>query len=54
MLDLYIVPQHSCILGEPTSGKSAVTQVFHSDGSHFPKSYLMVVIFNYLVIFVIF
>ncbi|KAK2166846.1 hypothetical protein LSH36_34g00049 [Paralvinella palmiformis] len=31
------------VVGEPTSGKSAVTQVFHSDGSHFPKSYLMTV-----------
>ena len=28
--------------GDSTVGKSAVTQVFHSDGTHFPKNYNMV------------
>ncbi|KAJ8317879.1 hypothetical protein KUTeg_002970, partial [Tegillarca granosa] len=28
-------------LGDSTVGKSAVCQVFHSDGSHFPKNYSM-------------
>ncbi|XP_077979426.1 intraflagellar transport protein 27 homolog [Glandiceps talaboti] len=31
------------IVGESGVGKSAVTQVFHSDGAHFPKSYSMTV-----------
>ena len=31
--------------GDATSGKSAITQVFHSDGSHFPKNYTMVSLF---------
>ncbi|EGD79738.1 hypothetical protein PTSG_10721 [Salpingoeca rosetta] len=29
------------IIGDQTVGKSAVTQAFHSDGSHFPKAYTM-------------
>lgn len=29
------------IVGDSCVGKSAVTQVFHSDGSHFPKNYQM-------------
>lgn len=29
------------IVGDATAGKSALTQVFHSDGSHFPKNYTM-------------
>ncbi|ELT87120.1 hypothetical protein CAPTEDRAFT_80634, partial [Capitella teleta] len=29
------------IVGDSCSGKSAITQVFHSDGSHFPKNYAM-------------
>ena len=28
--------------GDSTVGKSAISQMFHSDGSHFPKSYSMV------------
>ena len=32
------------ILGDSTVGKSAMTQVFHSDGSTFPKNYQMVCI----------
>ena len=28
--------------GDSTVGKSAVAQVFHSDGTHFPKNYNMV------------
>jgi len=34
-----------CLLlnsGDATVGKSAITQVFHSDNSQFPKSYTMV------------
>lgn len=31
------------IVGDAASGKSAITQVFHSDGSHFPKNYTMTV-----------
>ena len=30
------------VLGDSTVGKSALTQAFHSDGSHFPKPYVMV------------
>ncbi|EDV20668.1 expressed hypothetical protein [Trichoplax adhaerens] len=31
-----------CIIaGDDTVGKSALTQVFHSDGTHYPKNYLM-------------
>ena len=29
-------------IGDASVGKSAITQVFHSDGSHFPKNYSMV------------
>ncbi|KAI0237784.1 Intraflagellar transport protein 27 [Lamellibrachia satsuma] len=29
------------VVGDSTVGKSAITQVFHSDGSHFPKAYVM-------------
>ncbi|XP_064644206.1 intraflagellar transport protein 27 homolog [Lineus longissimus] len=29
------------LCGDSTSGKSAITQVFHSDGAHFPKNYSM-------------
>ena len=29
-------------LGDAAVGKSAITQVFHSDNSQFPKSYTMV------------
>ncbi|CAD5118783.1 DgyrCDS7462 [Dimorphilus gyrociliatus] len=29
------------IVGDSTVGKSAITQVFHSDGTHFPKTYSM-------------
>ncbi|XP_072167670.1 intraflagellar transport protein 27 homolog [Diadema setosum] len=31
------------IVGDSAVGKSALTQVFHSDGSHFPKAYSMTV-----------
>jgi len=34
-----------CLLlnsGDATVGKSAITQVFHSDNSQFPKNYTMV------------
>ncbi|XP_070580723.1 intraflagellar transport protein 27 homolog [Ptychodera flava] len=30
-------------VGDSCCGKSAITQVFHSDGAHFPKSYSMTV-----------
>ena len=30
------------ISGDSTVGKSALSQVFHSDGAQFPKSYMMV------------
>jgi len=30
------------VAGDSSVGKSAITQVFHSDGSHFPKAYVMV------------
>ncbi|XP_068760670.1 intraflagellar transport protein 27 homolog [Montipora capricornis] len=29
------------VAGDPGVGKSALTQVFHSDGTHFPKNYTM-------------
>lgn len=29
------------VLGDPTVGKSALIQSFHSDGTHFPKTYNM-------------
>ncbi|KAK7005191.1 intraflagellar transport protein 27 [Biomphalaria glabrata] len=29
------------IVGDSTVGKSSITQVFHSDSSHFPKNYTM-------------
>lgn len=29
-------------IGDATVGKSALTQTFHSDGTHFPKNYIMV------------
>ena len=29
------------IVGDATVGKSSIAQVFHSDGSHFPKNYVM-------------
>jgi len=29
-------------VGDATVGKSAITQVFHSDNSQFPKNYTMV------------
>lgn len=32
---------HVAVIGEPTSGKSAFSQVFYSNGSVYPKSYLM-------------
>jgi len=28
--------------GDSCSGKSALTQVFHSDGAHYPKNYTLV------------
>nr|XP_006819001.1 PREDICTED: intraflagellar transport protein 27 homolog isoform X2 [Saccoglossus kowalevskii] len=31
------------LTGDSAVGKSAITQVFHSDGAHFPKSYSMTV-----------
>ncbi|XP_033112290.1 intraflagellar transport protein 27 homolog [Anneissia japonica] len=39
-----VVLRAKCIIvGNATVGKSALTQVFHSDGSHFPKSYAMTI-----------
>lgn len=35
-------------IGDDTVGKSALTQVFHSDGTHYPKNYLMVCKSSYL------
>ena len=29
------------VVGDPTVGKSALIQSFHSDGTHFPKNYNM-------------
>ncbi|KAK2569367.1 Intraflagellar transport protein 27-like protein [Acropora cervicornis] len=29
------------VTGDPAVGKSALTQAFHSDGTHFPKNYSM-------------
>lgn len=29
-------------IGDPCVGKTALTQAFHSDGTHFPKNYTMV------------
>lgn len=29
------------IVGDSATGKSSITQVFHSDGTHFPKNYSM-------------
>ncbi|XP_071813523.1 intraflagellar transport protein 27 homolog [Apostichopus japonicus] len=31
------------VVGDAAVGKSALTQVFHSDGSHFPKGYSMTI-----------
>eukprot|EP01112_Ceratiomyxa_fruticulosa_P012474 TRINITY_DN3456_c0_g1_i1.p1 TRINITY_DN3456_c0_g1~~TRINITY_DN3456_c0_g1_i1.p1 ORF type:complete len:189 (-),score=27.25 TRINITY_DN3456_c0_g1_i1:90-656(-) len=31
------------ILGDPAVGKSALTQMFHSDGTHYPKNYVMTI-----------
>ncbi|CAH1269136.1 IFT27 [Branchiostoma lanceolatum] len=37
-----VVLRAKCIVaGDSTVGKSALVQTFHSDGSHFPKSYTM-------------
>jgi len=33
------------LLGNPAVGKSAITQLFHSDGSQFSKNYSMVFTF---------
>ncbi|XP_072013694.1 intraflagellar transport protein 27 homolog [Amphiura filiformis] len=39
-----VVLRAKCIIvGDCTVGKSALTQVFHSDGSHYPKAYSMTV-----------
>lgn len=39
-----VVLRMKCILwGAPTVGKSAISQVFHSDGAHYPKNYAMTV-----------
>lgn len=37
-----VVPRAQVIFaGDPCVGKSALTQTFHSDGTHFPKNYTM-------------
>ncbi|KAL5019284.1 hypothetical protein ScPMuIL_005006 [Solemya velum] len=37
-----VVLRGKCVVvGDSTVGKSSVCQVFHSDGSHFPKNYTM-------------
>ncbi|XP_022092406.1 intraflagellar transport protein 27 homolog [Acanthaster planci] len=39
-----VVLRAKCVVvGDSTVGKSALTQVFHSDGTHFPKAYSMTV-----------
>ncbi|KAJ8037048.1 Intraflagellar transport protein 27-like [Holothuria leucospilota] len=39
-----VVLRAKCIVvGDSAVGKSALTQVFHSDGSHFPKGYSMTI-----------
>jgi hypothetical protein len=41
-----VVLRGKCVVvGDPAVGKSALSQVFHSDGSHFPKTYNMVCLF---------
>ncbi|XP_067932288.1 intraflagellar transport protein 27 homolog [Watersipora subatra] len=38
-----IVRAKLVVVGDSCSGKSAITQVFHSDGAHYPKNYSMTV-----------
>ncbi|XP_071948916.1 intraflagellar transport protein 27 homolog [Antedon mediterranea] len=39
-----VVLRAKCVVvGNSTVGKSALTQIFHSDGSHFPKAYSMTI-----------
>ncbi|XP_038048254.1 intraflagellar transport protein 27 homolog [Patiria miniata] len=39
-----VVLRAKCVVvGDSTVGKSALTQVFHSDGTHFPKAYSMTI-----------
>eukprot|EP00051_Salpingoeca_urceolata_P029329 m.489581 g.489581 ORF g.489581 m.489581 type:complete len:188 (+) comp26901_c0_seq1:134-697(+) len=45
-----VVLRAKCIIaGEPGVGKSALSQVFHSDGVHFPKAYTMTTGIDYIV-----
>lgn len=41
ILSVYLINLLS-VVGDAAVGKSALTQMFHSDSAHYPKNYVMV------------